>query len=44
MNQILTLQIPLENLPFRKESEATLFIICWTVLVEGMYTIVNAES
>lgn len=45
MNQIP--EIPLwllENSPFMKEAKATLSIICWVVLVIGVYTIENKES
>lgn len=47
MNQILTLEIHLRLLghsPFIKEVEATLSIICWVVLVTGVYAIVNVDS
>ena len=46
MNQILTSEIPLrllENSPFTKEAEATLFIICWVVLVIGEYAISKSD-
>ena len=46
MNQILTSEIPLrllENSPFTKEAEATLFIICWVVLVIGEYAIAKSD-
>lgn len=34
----------LENSPFMKEAKATLLIICWVVLVTGVYIIENVES
>lgn len=34
----------LENLFFMKEVEVILFIICWVVLVIGVYVIVNLDS
>lgn len=43
----MTSEIPvrfLENSPFMKEAEATLFIICWVVLVTGVYAIANLDS
>lgn len=43
----INLEIPIKllgNSPFIKEVEATLSIICWVVLVKGVYAIVNVES
>lgn len=46
MNQLLTLEILLrlpENSPFIREAKATFFIICWVILVRGVYAIVNVD-